>query len=59
MCRGKIDSIIKEAVAAQVKQELQEWNRVKNIPKFVGELERMMWDNDELLMETHIHLENS
>lgn len=59
MPRGKIDSIIKDAIAVQVQKEMEDWNDRNNVAKFLGKLESMVQENDGLLMETHVHLENS
>ena len=59
MRREKIDSVIKDAITVQVKKEMQEWNERDDITKFVSKLEKVVQDNDELLMETRIYLENS
>jgi len=38
---------------------MEDWNDRNNVAKFLGKLESMVQENDGLLMETHVHLENS
>ena len=52
-------SIIEDAVATQVKKEMQELRNDPDITGLVGELEAVVEDNEVLLGETRIHLENS
>ena len=52
-------SIIEDAVAIQVKKEMQEWGSNPGIARFVGGLESTVEYNDVLIGETRIHLENS
>lgn len=57
--RDKIESVIADAVATQVAEEMKEWSEKVDTAKLVGQLEGMVEQNDMLIRITHRQLENS